>query len=544
MLSFCFTALRCYALPCFESIGKMLIPLIFSIVLSAISSVFSAVEVLRFSSYYGNHMVLQKAPAKAVVWGFGQTGAKVVVSLTGPHKAPKHSVPVINGIWRTTLNPVEAGGPYILTASQSTTNSSITLTDVLFGDIWLCSGQSNMAFTVGQLINATEELAMASKFPDVRIFQAALEKSEEELIDLAGVEVPWSRPTAELLGGKEFSHFSAVCWLFGRYLYETRKYPIGLVETCWGGTPVEAWSTPRSLHKCGLKSSMTSVPYSPPPVQSYFFGNISAKWTSSVLWNAMIHPLLNMTITGAIWYQGEANANYNRDKYNCSFPAMIDDWRMAFHEGSVGQTALDFPFGFVQLSTYRKNDQLDGFREIRWHQTADYGFAPNERMKNTFMAVAIDVPDQKSPWGSIHPEYKRDVAYRLVLGARAVAYGEKNVSFQGPFPTQAMLNQSFISIVFNQDVNAIRNDDKDDDFFEICCSEDKMCGSNNNWLPVPIIKHGLNYVFVSKPPCTVASITAVRYLWTDWPCQFKACPIYSNNRLLPAPPFILAITKP
>ncbi|XP_056112443.1 sialate O-acetylesterase [Rhinichthys klamathensis goyatoka] len=520
----------------------MFIPLIFSLVFSAFFSVFSAAEVLRFSSYYGSHMVLQKAPAKAVVWGFGQTGAKVVVSLSGPHKVSAHSVPVINGIWRTTLNPVEAGGPYILTASQSTTNSSITLTDVLFGDIWLCSGQSNMAFTVDQLINATEELAMASKFPDVRIFQAALEKSDEELIDLAGVEIPWSRPTAELLGGKEFSHFSAVCWLFGRYLYETRKYPIGLVETCWGGTPVEAWSTPRSLHKCGLKSSMTSDPYSPPSVRSYFLGNISAKWTSSVLWNAMIHPLLNMTITGAIWYQGEANANYNRDKYNCSFPAMIDDWRMAFHEGSDGQTALDFPFGFVQLSTYRKNDQLDGFREIRWHQTADYGFAPNERMKNTFMAVAIDVPDKKSPWGSIHPEDKQDVAYRLVLGARAVAYGEKNVSFQGPFPTHAILYKSFISIVFNQAVNAIHDDD--DDFFEICCSEDKMCGSNNNWLPVPIIKHGLNYVYVSKPPCTAASITAVRYLWTDWPCQFKACPIYSTYGHLPAPPFILAITEP
>ncbi|KAK7160077.1 hypothetical protein R3I93_007894 [Phoxinus phoxinus] len=521
----------------------MLISLIFSFVLSAFSIVFSTAEVLRFSSYYGDHMVLQKAPAKAVVWGFGQTGAKVVVSLSGPHNVSTHSAPVINGIWRTTLDPVEAGGPYMLTASQNTTNSSITLKDVLFGDIWLCGGQSNMAFTVSQLINASEELAMASKFPDVRIFQAALEKSEEELIDLAGVEVPWSRPTAELLGGKDFTHFSAVCWLFGRYLYETLKYPVGLVETCWGGTPVEAWSTPRSLHKCGLKSSMTSVRYRPPPAQSqsYYLMNISSTWRSSVLWNAMIHPLLNMTITGAIWYQGEANTGYNRDEYNCTFPAMIDDWRMAFHEGSDGQTALDFPFGFVQLSTDHENDPLDGFREIRWHQTADYGFAPNERMKNTFMAVAIDVPDIKSPWGSIHPEDKEDVAYRLVLGARAVAYGEKNVSFQGPFPTQAMLNQSFISIVFNQDINAIFFNDY---FFEICCSKDNICGSEKNWLPVPIIKHGLNYVIVSKPPCAAASITAVRYLWTDWPCQFKACPIYNSNGLLPAPPFIMAITKP
>ncbi|XP_051512439.1 sialate O-acetylesterase-like isoform X1 [Myxocyprinus asiaticus] len=479
-------------------------------------------------------MVLQKAPAKAVVWGYGKTGAKVAVSLSGPFKISANYAPVINGIWRTTLSPVGAGGPYNLTASQSTTDSSISLIDVLFGDIWLCGGQSNMAFTVGQVYNAKEELAMASKFPYVRIFQAALEQSSVELNDLAGVEVPWSRPTAELLGGKDFSHFSAVCWLFGRYLYEILQYPIGLVESCWGGTPVEAWSSQRALLKCGLKSSVSSVLYNQLPVQSNFWDDISAAWDSSVLWNSMIHPLLNMTITGAIWYQGEANVDHNRDKYNCSFPAMIDDWRIAFHEGSDGQTALDFPFGFVQLSTWHNNSQ-DGFREIRWHQTADYGFAPNERMKNTFMAVAIDLPDEKSPWGSIHPRYKQDVAYRLVLGARAVAYGEKNVSFQGPFPTQGLLNQSFISIVFNQDISA----SLDDDFFEVCCSANKMCGTDQSWLPVPIIKQGSDYVILSISPCPTEQIAAVRYLWKDWPCKFKACPIYSSDEVLPAPPFIL-----
>uniref|UniRef100_A0A8C1T172 Sialic acid acetylesterase n=1 Tax=Cyprinus carpio TaxID=7962 RepID=A0A8C1T172_CYPCA len=519
------------ALPSFQSLAEMLTTVTFSLLLSTFASVLSA-EVFRFSSYYGNHMVLQKAPAKAVVWGFGQTGAKVVVSLSGSKNV---STTVINGIWRTTLRPVKAGGSYNLTASQSITNSSITLTDVLFGDTWLCSGQSNMAFTVGQVINATEELALASKFPDVRIFQAALAHSDEELIDLARVEVPWSRPTAELLGGKQFSHFSAVCWLFGRYLYKTLKYPIGLVHSSWGGTPVEAWSSPRALHKCGLMKSVL-------PVQSYFMEGASVNWNSSVLWNAMIHPLLNMTITGAIWYQGEANTKYNRDKYNCSFPVMIDDWRMAFHEGSDGQTPPGFPFGFVQLSTYLKNNSKDGFREIRWHQTADYGYAPNERMKNTFMALAIDLPDDRSPWGSIHPEDKQDVAYRLVLGARAVAYGEKNVSFQGPFPTHALLEQDLIYIVFNQGIEqgiAITNDR----FFEICCSEDKACGSDGKWFHVDIVKHGLYYVIVSTPKCPAANITAVRYLWTDWPCQLKACPIYSSDGLLPAPPFILAITK-
>ncbi|XP_055030887.1 sialate O-acetylesterase isoform X2 [Misgurnus anguillicaudatus] len=509
----------------------MLTAVSLSLILGSLTAVLSAAEELRFASYYGNHMVLQKAPAKAVVWGYGHTGAKIVLSLSGSHNDYKTATRVVSGIWHTTLSPVEAGGPYTLIVLQTTTNTSIMLTDVLFGDIWLCGGQSNMAFTVGQINNATEELAMVSKFSDVRIFQAALEQSNVELYDLPGVEVPWSRPTAELLGGKPFTHFSAVCWLFGRYLYQTLNYPIGLVDSCWGGTPVEAWSASRPLHKCGLNSTMTRQL----PVQSNFWKDMpfAASWKNSVLWNAMIHPLLNMTIKGAIWYQGEANAGYNRDEYNCSFPAMIDDWRRAFHQGSGGQTAIDFPFGFVQLSTWEKNYLQDGFREIRWHQTADYGFAPNKRMHNTFMAVAVDLPDEKSPWGSIHPRFKRDVAYRLVLGARAVAYGEKGVSFQGPFPAEIQFDQSSINIMFDQEISAAYSDNA----FEICCSANNTCTDDSQWISVPMKKLGSNYILLSLSQCP-SKPTALRYLWRDWPCAFNACPIYSSDKVLPTPPFL------
>ncbi|KAB5575111.1 hypothetical protein PHYPO_G00217050 [Pangasianodon hypophthalmus] len=459
----------------------------FAVILSCFGEL-SVGDNLRFASYYGEHMVLQKAPEKAVVWGYGITGAEVQISLAGPQNEQVKSVPVLDGIWRVILDPVQVGGPYNLTATQR--GSKIVLTDVLFGDVWLCGGQSNMAFTLGQVYNASEELAMATKFPNVRVFQAALEMSSVELTDLAGVEVPWSRPTPEILGGKDFTHFSAVCWLFGRYLYESLKYPIGLVESCWGGTPVEAWSSLRALHSCGLKEPESSDEW-------------DKEWNSTVLWNAMIHPLLNMTIKGAIWYQGEANAQYNQDKYSCTFPAMIDDWRMAFHAGSEGQTAPDFPFGFVQLCTYRKVTQ-DGFPEIRWHQTADYGFAPNERMKKTFMAVAVDLPDESSPWGSIHPRDKQDVAYRLVLGARA--------------KIRATLSS---------------------DTFEICCSKEKKpCTSDSQWIPAPMKEQGSDYVLVSIAKCPLENVAALRYAWSDWPCSFKACPIYSADGVLPAPLFI------
>ncbi|XP_044057717.1 sialate O-acetylesterase isoform X2 [Siniperca chuatsi] len=415
------------------------------------------------------------------------------------------------GIWRVTLHPVEAGGPYNVTAAVQ--KSTATLTDVLFGDVWLCGGQSNMYFKTSQILNASEELVLAAKYPHVRTFMAALNLSETELTDLIQVELPWSVPTANL------AEFSAVCWLFGRYMYENLKYPIGLVESCWGGTPVEAWSSSRALQQCGLEQ------------------NKNGPKENSVLWNAMIHPLLNMTIKGALWYQGEENADYHQEQYNCSFPAMIDDWRMAFHQGSGGQTAHDFPFGFVQLSTYKKASTDDGFANIRWHQTADVGFVPNPRMKKTFMAVALDLPDETSPYGTIHPRDKQDVAYRLTLGARAVAYNEKDVPFLGPFPNQILSTRMYLNITYNQTVSVTPSKD----IFEICCSGIQApCGPQSPWVPAPIMQWDLTTVQLSANLCPPADeVAALRYAWRDWPCDFKACPIYSASGILPAPPFII-----
>ncbi|XP_078023370.1 sialate O-acetylesterase [Epinephelus lanceolatus] len=463
---------------------------------------------LRFASYYGDHMVLQKSPESAVLWGYGSDGAPVTLILSGPTKQKTSPVTVTNGIWRVTLDPVEAGGPYNVTAV--TKDSNATLKDVLFGDIWLCGGQSNMWFHMSMVFNASEELTLSEKYRDVRFFMASLRTGKTEQLDLTDVEIPWSVAPTNLEG------FSAVCWLYGRYLYKTLQYPIGLVESCWGGTPVEVWSSARALQQCGLD-------------------NAGPK-NNSVLWNSMIHPLLNMTIKGAIWYQGEANTYYHEDKYTCSFPAMIDDWRMSFHKGSGGQTAKDFPFGFVQLSTDVKNSTSESFPNVRWHQTANFGYVPNERMLNTFMAVALDLPDPGSPLGPIHPRDKQDVAYRLTLGARAVAYNEKGVAFQGPFPKQILDNGTHVIVNYDQKISV----NKSDQIFEICCTETPVsCGSKSHWVPAPIVWSNKTSVELSTKFCEPSQeVGALRYAWRDWPCDFKACPIYSGDKILPAPPFI------
>ncbi|XP_069080622.1 sialate O-acetylesterase [Pleurodeles waltl] len=492
-----------------------------------------------FASYYADHMVLQMAPAKAIIWGYGDVGAFVTVSIYKDYNGLMKKTVQVGGnadIWKVALDPVDHGGPYVLYAEQFFRGgvTSITLQDIYFGDVWLCGGQSNMEMTVLQVFNSTKELAEAYLYPHVRLFTASLVQARVELYDLDKVDLQWSVPTPETLGQGQFTYFSAVCWLFGRNLYDILKYPIGLVESCWGGTPVEAWSSARSLEKCGLSIHIERQKRN----TSYYDYSYYGPEVYSVLWNAMIHPLLNMTMKGVIWYQGEANTNLNTELYNCTFPAMIEDWRTSFHEGSEGQTDRYFPFGFVQLSTNQKSESNDNFPIIRWHQTADFGYAPNSRMRNTFMAVAIDLCDETSPYGCVHPRDKQSVAHRLALGARAVAYGEKGIEFQGPFPKDIIVveNEAYINITYNQKL-LIKPTNYS--IFEVGCPSPQFGDMKDiQWIPANSITFYLTMVSVSYKGCCKYNITAVRYAWSDWPCEYKQCPLYSLDGLLPAPPFV------
>ncbi|XP_061870055.1 sialate O-acetylesterase [Colius striatus] len=488
---------------------------------------------LGFASYYGDHMVLQRAPAGAAVWGYGEPGAALTLTLAQDSglsimkKTTRVKGP--SGRWMTVLDPMAQGGPYVLTATQGPEN--VTLRDIYFGDVWLCSGQSNMAMTVLQVANASQELAAAARYPHVRLFAAAPARSDLELEDLQRVLLPWSVPTADNLGQGNFTYFSAVCWLLGRYLAEALRSPLGLVEAAWGGTPIEAWSSPRALRACGLHGESSSPALPSPPRR------VHGPQAPSVLWNAMIHPLLNMTLRGVAWYQGEANAVLHTERYSCAFPALIADWRRAFHAASAGTTQPLLPFGFVQLSSYRGQPPAGSFARLRWHQTADVGVVPNARMPHTFMAVAMDLGDQRSPYGSIHPRDKQHVAQRLQLGARAVAYGEKELVFQGPFPTHAVLevSRALLNVTYDQELVWRRRDVQG---FEVCCcSAPAPC----RWLPVPVLAVASRTVTLALPgPGTL--VLALRYAWADWPCDYQSCALY-NSQGLPAPPFLLA-TKP
>jgi sialate O-acetylesterase len=203
-------------------------------------------------------MVLQRAPQRAVVWGFGDASKLTILRMNNQiYRTISNAEPVneLNeSIWSITLDPVSDEGPFDIHVSQPLANGTlvtITLQDVLFGDVWICSGQSNMQMTVIDIFNATEEIANAGKYPKIRVFTAAQEPSIIPIEELIGITQNWSIASPKSIGGPSWVYFSAVCWLYGRMIHEALGgRPIGLVATSYGGTGIELWTPPAGLREC------------------------------------------------------------------------------------------------------------------------------------------------------------------------------------------------------------------------------------------------------------------------------------------------------
>ncbi|XP_071153923.1 sialate O-acetylesterase-like isoform X1 [Mytilus edulis] len=470
-----------------------------------------------FSPYYANHMVLQRGAKGASIWGHSTVhGDKV--QLYANNIFSGSTTVDSNGIWQSKVVDPGSNKATVITASSSVGN--ITLNDVLFGDVWLCSGQSNMEFNVNGLANSSEEISDASNYQNIRLFHVGHHTTLTADGDLNSIAKPWAKPNLASLPS-----FSAVCWLYGKYLSSHINRPIGLVESNWGGTRIEAWSSPDALKACASTGRKRRAV------------NPNAE---SVLWNGMINPLLRNTIYGAIWYQGESNAG-NSDGYKCMFPAMIDDWRSKFYANSLHTTDPKFPFGFVQLAAWRPSAANSGFPDLRWSQTANNGQVPNARLQNVFMAVSMDLPDFTSPFGSIHPRLKHDIAARLVLSALAVAYKETHVSFQGPYPTKFTPHHNTNTIIIEYDHGASPLDIRSSDNFEICCTTiNHVCVKHDKgWISAPMKSHDTSSVTINTSGCQLGqhSIGGVRYAWKESPCPFKQCAVYGAGNGLPGPPF-------
>jgi len=351
-------------------------------------------ELFFLSHTLGNHMVLQRAPQRAVVWG--NTAAKAVVTTTFNGRVYVATADS-TGTWRQTLPATKASKTSYKLTFNSSSGETTSLTDVLFGDVYICGGQSNMQFSMPAITNASAERQLANNYPTIRLFTVGQKnKSSVPWADLQTIEQNWSvANNISINGGGGFGWFSAVCWIFGRQISDslspTGDIPIGLISNNWGGTPVESWSTPDAFKACNRTGN----------------GN---------LYNAMINPYTigPMAVTGFTWYQGEANTGHqpNADRYACLFPAMISGWRTKFNNPSAY-------FGFVQLSTW-----CGGVQDIPEMRRAQMTAL---KLSNVGYAVNAD----HGAGCNIHPPPKQFCGERLGNSALALQYGKK-INWKSP----------------------------------------------------------------------------------------------------------------
>lgn len=360
----------------------------------AIAYTLNAYTQTMLPSFFDDHMVLQQQ-TEASIWG--TDNPKTRVSVTGSWGAEATARADKNGKWKVDLETPEAGGPYTLTISGS---EEIILTDILIGEVWFCSGQSNMEMPVkgfnNQPVLGSNEAILNGTNDQIRMFTTERNASLESLSDVTG---SWQAASPATV-----PDFSATAYFFGKKIQEILGIPVGLIHSSWGGSAAEAWMDEKTLAAFPELSIPEEMPES------------RLNRTPTLLYNAMLHPFLGYTIKGVIWYQGESNRN-QAEQYKTLFPAMINSWRDQWGQGT-------FPFYFVQIAPYgyEGNDEAGSafLREAQLHTMLN--------TENTGMAVTMDIGD----CDCIHPANKEKVGHRLAYWALAKDYAIEGIGYTGP----------------------------------------------------------------------------------------------------------------
>ena len=460
-----------------------------------------------------SHMVVQR-DLPVHFWGWAAAGEAVSVSFRGETRSSDADD---LGRWSIYLAPGGAGGPFQATVKASNT---LTLDDVLVGDVWVASGQSNMEFRMRQAETAATDLPKAAN-ARIRLMIAKTTASDFPLTDLEATE--WTASTPD--SAKEFS---AVAWYFGREIEQEENVPIGLIDSTWGGTVAEAWT---SLDALGADAALAPVflarghmidrepaaqledkrreklreearAAGTPEPQFPWHPNLSS-WAPAALWNGMIAPITPFPIRGVLWYQGESNSALERAPlYERVFSTMIEDWRRQWQIG-------DFPFLYVQIANF-KSGPGEVWAPVREAQRRTL------KLRNSGMAVTIDIgnPD------NVHPTDKATVGHRLALAAEAITYGKK-LEFSGPIFRQATTEGGSLRVWFDH-ASGMETKGGALTGFEVA-------GADGLFAPADAKIEGATVVLSSAG---VAKPIAARYGWANSP----ECHLY-NREGLPASPF-------
>lgn len=483
---------------------------------------------VRLPAIFSDHMVLQR-DAVVPVWGWADAGEKVTVSIAGQTKTATADAA---GKWSVKLDKLAAGDALTLVVSGK---NKITVNDVLVGEVWLGSGQSNMQMQMKGVQDIEQEKA-AAKFPQLRMFTV---KRNEQVMPQTNCEGAWVICSPETVEG-----FSATAYFFGRELHQKLGVPVGLVVAAVGATPIETWT---SLEKMAGKKELAPVfaewekkmrePFDPVKAQAQYQKQYATWKTNSAKriaegkhpgyapqkpvparedknypgnqYNGMIAPIIPYAIRGAIWYQGENSGREGFCRlYDYQLPLLIADWRARWGQG-------DFPFAWVQLANYRQVTNTPSPVSY-WAHVRD-GMLKSLAVTNTGMAVAIDI----GMADNIHPINKQEVGRRLGLWARANVYGEA-IPFSGQLPSGHKIRGSDIILSFKHTDGGLVAKDGELSGFVIA-------GADKQWHWAKARIEG-EKVVVSSPD--VKSPVAVRYAWADNP----KCNLY-NGAGLPASPF-------
>ncbi len=434
---------------------------------------FAARADVELPAIFSDHMVLQRA-AVAPVWGWADTGEKVTVQFAGQSKTATAGK---NGKWMVRLDAINDA-----TVKGSLTvkgNNTLIIKDVLVGEVWLASGQSNMAMTVGRCRDAAQEKA-AAEFPAIRMFTTERRAHLEPQTDCAGT---WAVCSPETVNG-----FSGTAYFFARALYQKLNVPVGIVHSSWGGTAVEAWT---SLDVQAGDKKLA-------PVFASWKGKLKADRNKPAnLFNGMIAPILPYGIRGAIWYQGERNARTlgSSKLYAHQLPLMINDWRRRWGQG-------DFPFLWVQLPNFKtRNDDPNAVSA--WAHMRE-SMAGTLALPNTGMATTIDIGDAKD----IHPKNKQDAGARLANWALAEFYGKADVTATGPMYASHKIKGNTVTVQFKHATGLQAKEARVVSGFALAGADKKF-----HWATATIKADGAVQVSceaVKKP-------VAVRYGWGDNP---------------------------
>ncbi len=461
---------------------------------------------VRLPSLISDNMVLQQE-VPANVWGWADPQEKVTVKL-GANTAT--AIAGVDGKWSAKLTGLAPGVAGDMTIAGKNT---LTIKNVAVGEVWVCSGQSNMEFVVQGAKDAQAEIKTADR-PDIRMFTVARTYKLEPQEDCAG---KWEVCTPETVG-----HFSAVGYFFGRRLADDLKWPIGLIHSSVGGTPAQAWTPTEVLAadpdfqqflqawenakanypkakaaydvalekwKADAEAAKTAGTAAPKPPAVPRGGD--ANGSPGGLYNGMIAPLIPYTIRGAIWYQGEANAG-NGKLYRKLFPAMIESWREKWG-------IPEFPFLFVQLANYMAKTEQPV--ESNWAELRDAQLATLE-LKNTGMAVAIDIGEGDN----IHPKNKQEVGRRLAVNALAMVY-YREVEYASPRPLDAQIEDNKLRITLRNAEGMKTTDGAAPKGFAIAGEDHKF-----HWATAELAG---DHIILSSPE--VPKPIAVRYAWANNP---------------------------